>query len=261
MPASHSPTLVNDVEDPASLGRDLARAYKQMASFYRDQLELLGPEADRRARGQEYTPEEAAADLARMVERPPSEVSWFDLNRLLERDPEAVATLWRTIRTEARKELESGHRTAHALEWRGGPWQRARFLAIRESFRDELPPRNGIESALLDTAAEAFGAVLEWQEQLHMQVSTEVQSERRRLEREGDWSPMRLTYAEAIEQSAKMAERAHKRFLQTIKLLHDLQRTSATVFVGSAAQINVGQQQVNVAPSTREGRRAGDLPK
>jgi hypothetical protein len=73
-------------EDVTSLATDLARAYQQMASFYHRQLELSGPDADRRARGLDYTPEEAAADLARIRERPPDEVSWFDLNRLVERD-------------------------------------------------------------------------------------------------------------------------------------------------------------------------------
>jgi hypothetical protein len=94
-----------------------------------------------------------------------------------------------------------------------------------------------------------------------MLQSTEMESQRRRVERDGDWSPMRLSYAEAIEQAVSMAERAHKRFLQTVKLLHDLQRTSATIYVGSAGQVNVGQQQLNVASPTRGGHRSTDLPK
>lgn len=55
------------------------------------------------------------------------------------------------------RELASGHRTAAALDWHGRPWQRAHFLAIRDSFRADNPPRTGIKAALLDTAAEAFG--------------------------------------------------------------------------------------------------------
>ena len=94
-----------------------------------------------------------------------------------------------------------------------------------------------------------------------MQASAEMVSERTRLERDGDWSPVRLSNAEAIELSSRMAERAHKRFLQTIKMLHDLQRTSATIFVRRAAQINVGQQQVNVASPAPSGAEETDLPK
>jgi hypothetical protein len=85
-----------------------------------------------------------------------------------------------------------------------------------------------------------------------MQVSSEVATERDSLERHGSWSPARLSIAEATEQSAKMAERCYKRFLQTIKLLHDLQRTSATVFVGHAAQVNLGSQQINIATAAAD---------
>jgi hypothetical protein len=44
-----------------------------------------------------------------------------------------------------------------------------------------------------------------------------------------------------------MTERAHQRFLKTIKLLHELQRSAPMLYVGQAGQINVGRQQVNVA--------------
>lgn len=241
-------------DEVGSLARELASAYKQMAAFYRDHLDLLGPEADARARGLDDTDDDAADDRQRILERPADQVSWFDLTRLAERSPEDAGGAWARIRTEARRELASGHRTAQALEWRGGPWQRARFLAIRDSFRETTPPQSGIESALVETAAEAFGDYLEWSEHLHMQVSTEATSERTSLERHGEWSPVRLSYAEAIEQSAKMAERAHKRFLQTVKLLHDLQRTAPTLYVGQADQINLAQHQVNVSGSTSARR-------
>jgi hypothetical protein len=94
-----------------------------------------------------------------------------------------------------------------------------------------------------------------------MQSSTEAQMERHDLARHGEWKPARLATADAMEQTSRMAERAHKRLLQTIKMLHDLQRTSATIFVRSAAQINVGQQQVNVASPAPSGAEDTDLPK
>ena len=104
----------------------------------------------------------------------------------------------------------------------------------------------------MDSAAEAFGDYLGWTDQRHMQAGSEAATERDSLERHGIWSPARLSTAEAIEQSAKMAERAHKRFLQTVKLLHELQRSAPSLYVGHAAQINVGQQQVNVAPAAAD---------
>ena len=37
-----------------------------------------------------------------------------------------------------------------------GPWERARFLAVRESLAHEWEPRNGIEWMLLDMLAQAY---------------------------------------------------------------------------------------------------------
>ncbi len=90
-----------------------------------------------------------------------------------------------------------------------------------------------------------------------MQVSSEVATERDSLKRHGSWSPARLSTSEAIEQSAKMVERAHKRFLQTAKLLHAFQRATPTLYVGHAGQVNLGQHQVNLSGATPD-RDAGD---
>jgi hypothetical protein len=254
--------LVEDCDEIESLAMELARAYQQMAAFYRDQLELTGPEADQRARGHSDSLQEAAEDRSRIVARPPDEVSWFELNRLADGDPNEAVLVWRRLKKAARKELASGHRAAHALEWQARPWDRARFLAVRHSFRASMPPRNGIEAALLDTTAEAFSDYLKWSEHLHMQTSTEVESERDRLKRDGGWSPPRLGMAEAIEQSSRMAERAHTRFLKTVKMLHELQRSAPTLYVANAGQINVGQQQVNIASSpAKANKEHEDLPK
>ncbi len=208
--------LPGEVAEAGSVASELVRAYHRMVTFYRDQLELSNEDADQRARGLDATPDEAAQDVTRITTRPPDEVSWFDLTRLVEREPQALNAVWSGVKAKARQELASGHRTANALEWQGRPWDRARFLAIRESFRADNPPRTGIEAALLDSAAEAFNDYLSWSEHLHMQSSAEVESELSRLERDGGWSPPRLSMAEAIEQAAKLAERAHTRFLRTI---------------------------------------------
>ncbi len=225
------------------LAAELAGAYGRMVMFYRDQLEMSGPEADARARGTDDTPAEAAADLARIGDRPPDQVSWFDLNRVADRDPKAFADLWRALKGAARDELHSGHRTARALDWDGRPWDRARFLAIRDSFRADYRPCPGLEAALVDLAAEAFGDYLAWSEQLHMQAGTEAEIERNDLGRHGKWKPQRIFSAEAMAESARMAERAHARFLRTVAALGDLRRTGP-VYVG---QVNIAPQQVNIA--------------
>lgn len=249
-----------DPTEAGSLASELAHAFLQMVTFHRDQMHLEPGAADQAARGLDRTPEQALDDLIRIRERAPDQVTWGDLQRLIHYDPHEMVALWDDLKSGARDELASGHRTAQALAWNGRPLDRARFLAVRHSFLSTTPPQNGIEAALIDVAAEAFGDYLGWTNQGHMQAGSEAATERDSLERHGSWSPARLSTAEAIEQSAKMAERAHRRLLQTVKLLHDLQRTSATIFVSGGAQVNVGQQQLNVASHGR-GRRPEDLPK
>ncbi len=249
------PAVPDDAREAGALASELARAYRRMAMFYRDQLQLTGPDADDRARGNDDSPAERAADLARIRERPPDQVSWFDLTRVAERDPDTAAAIWRDVKAAARDELHTGHRAAQALDWEGGPWQRARFLAIRDGFRADTPPRTGIESALLDMAAEAFGDYLEWTEHLHMQATSEVKVEQHDLDTHGEWRPARLSMADAMEQSARMAERAHLRMLRTVKALSDLRR-AGPVYVSRAGQVNVGQQQINVA--TPPGQPSGE---
>jgi hypothetical protein len=247
-------TLVDmppDRSEIAPLAAELAGTYHRMVTFYRDQLEMSGPEADARARGTDDSPEEAAAELARLRDRPPSQAGWFELTRVLNRDPDAFAELWQGLKAAARNELESGYRAARALDWDGGPWERARFLAIRDSFRADYQPRPGIEAALVDLAAEAFGDYLAWSASLHRQASTEAEMERDDLERRGKWRPQRIFSAEAMAQSARMAEQAHGRFLRTVATL-DSRRRTGPVSIGQAGQVNVAHQQVTITRLERD---------
>jgi hypothetical protein len=247
--------------ETGAIARELATAYHDMITFYRDQLQLTDEDAELRSRGLDLTSGEAGEVRDRVWNQPADQVSWFDLQRLVERDPEEMLAIWAAIKAEAANELASGHRTAEALDWRGRPWQRARFLAIRDSFRADTPPHSGIQSALLDIAAEAFGDYLEWTEQFHVLTSSEVESERSRLSRDGFLTPPRLSITEAIEQAARMAERAHARFLRTVKMLHELQRTTPSVFVAQAGQVNLGAQQVNVSTPNATSVHHQDLAK
>jgi hypothetical protein len=215
---------MDDVE-VLPLATELASAYHTMVACCRDQLGMSPQDADARARGADDTPEEAREDLDRIRSRPPDQVSWFDLNRIVERDPAAVTELWTALKAAARDELESGHRTARALNWAGRPWNRAQFLAIRDSFRADYQPAPGVESALVDVAAEAFGDYLAWSASLHMQADTEAELERHDLRRHGSWKPQRLSSAEAMSQSAQMADRAYTRFLRTVTTLAEMRRS------------------------------------
>jgi hypothetical protein len=232
------------VAEAGSLARELSRAYCAMLTYYQREYKLSPLDADAKARGADA----ASQDWARsqVMERPADEVSWWTLQHLVEQNPEMVEIAWNRIKDEARKELESGHRTAAALEWQGSPWDRARFLAIRSAFRESWGPLTGPEAALVDMLAHSFETYLKWSERLTLRAETEGQVEDDKLKREGYWQPPRIGVAESIEQAAVMAERAHKTFLRTLRSLQDVRRLPA-VLVASAEQVNVGGQQVNIA--------------
>ena len=118
---------------------------------------MSGPEADAKARD--------ARDLRyleRIMEEPPDQISWWNLSTLEGKDFDAALRVWERIKSEARNELESGHRAIDALDFDSSPWARAQFLAIRNSFREEWMPRGGIEDSLLDMMAQAYTNYLTW---------------------------------------------------------------------------------------------------
>jgi len=104
-------------DETGSLALELASAYKKMAAFYRDQLELLGPDADARVRGTDYSAEEQAADRQRIFDWPAAEISWFDLTRLAESNPDDAGAAWVRVRTEAGASLRAV--TAPPRRWSG----------------------------------------------------------------------------------------------------------------------------------------------
>lgn len=245
-----------------SLAAELGRAYYKQVAFYRAQLQLSPEEAELRTLGLGTMVGAEVSEFHRVRKLPPDQVSWFDLNRLGNHDPDELIHVWEEIKSKARDELSSGHRTAKALEWDGTPWDRARFLAIRENLREPGSQPRGTESVLIDMAAEAVTTWLELSEQLHMLLSTDGQLKRSDLDRGGRWSPSRQVIREEIERTEKRVEQAHKRVLRSIKMLADTRRTASTLFVGHAGQVNVGQQQVNVAsPAAATPSDDGDLSK
>jgi hypothetical protein len=244
------PTEPESIAEVGSLARELTRAYKMMLAHYQREHQLSPADADAKSRGVDAPSQDWARRQA--LEQPAHEVSWWALQHLVEHDPETVEIAWNRIKTEARNELESGHRTASALEWNGSPWDRARFLAIRSAFRESWGPLTETEAALVDMLAHSFEMYLKWSERFTSRVESEGQIEDDKLKRDGYWQPPRLGLNEAIEQAAAMAERSHRLFLRTLRALQDLRRLPG-VHVASAGQINIGGRQVNIATSPAGG--------
>ena len=63
---------------------------------------------------------------------------------------------------------------------------------------------------------------------------------------EGAWDEA-SRHAEAIEEAATMVDRWNRLFLRTLRQLRDLRRYTPSVVVGNVSQLNIAQQQMNVA--------------
>jgi hypothetical protein len=104
-----------------------------------------------------------------------------------------------------------------------------------------------LEQQLVDQLAQFQTLVERWQETLAEYALLAAQDRHRAAEgREGSGMP-RLSDAEAMDQAAGMVERFHRLYLRTLRALLDQRRLGRPVIVRRAGQVNIAQQQVNVA--------------
>jgi hypothetical protein len=137
------------------------------------------------------------------------------------------------------------------------PWDRVQFVVLREELAAQWHPSNGIEWSLIDTMAQSYTAQLHWMEQLTLYTGLEPHNDKEEIEVRGCWNRPRVTDAQAIEQAAAMVERFNRLYLRTLRALTDLRRRAAPVLI-RAGQVNVGQQQVNMAHAAMPGTPIAD---
>jgi len=243
-PTASTPERIRLATDPVSLAREMGRAYQEMLTYY--SKEMSPAEADARTR------DPAGADLERMLETPADQLSWWALGRIAGRDPEQARTLWERAITQAFHELASGHRAAKSVEATSSPWERAQFLAILESFVTDLQPRGGVESALVDTLAQAHTMSLRWLARLTVLSNTEGQRQDREIEEDGVWRPATVDTAAALDQAAAMVDRFNRLFTRTLRALRDLRRYTPQMVVQNVGQLNLAQSQVNIGRTEPE---------
>jgi hypothetical protein len=226
-----------------TLARELAGAFGNMVAFYKKHYQLSAQEALTRA--QEPAPAEY---IERVLTQAPDQVSWLALENLGQVDSALPLRRWGEIKKAAREELSCGKRAGEAVVGSyATPWERARFLALRDEIWGGWQPRNGIERQLCDTLAQAQAGMLHWFTTLTDWSTLDSVSQKRAREEEGRWLPPRLGEAEAIERAAGMVDRFNRIFLRTLRALRDLRRYTPPVIVQNAQQVNVGGQQLNVA--------------
>ncbi len=237
-PAAPSPAA----EEVGVLAAELAQAFRRQLDNYRDVYKL--PHAEAVARVTEHFPDYDQQNLT----CPPSDVSWFALESLAERDEARALHRWEEIKEAARQELRSGHRTAASMQGFGGScWDRARFLAVRSELMDAWRPRNMIEQLLIDQAAQAQTLMFQWSQAMTAWAEVACPSPRKRKGEGDGYEAPRLSDAEALERAAVKVRLCQDVFLRALEALQR-QRRQAPVVVRHARQVNVAHGlQVNVA--------------
>lgn len=221
------------------LAMELAHAFGRTAELYRQEYSLSPEEARRKAA------EVPEAHLQRIVDGPPDQVQWGDLDLIAQGDAELALKRWEQIKEAARQEVRSGHRAASALEDHGSCWERARFLTVRAELMATVQPRSAVEQQLVDQLAQWQTLLWSWQGVMANHTGlANASRDRIRRNKPGLELP-RVSAAEAVEQAARMVERFHRLYLRTLRALQD-QRRAAPILIHHARQVNVAQQQINL---------------
>lgn len=219
----------------------MATAYGRMLRCYRDECNLSPEEALGK------TESSNAHQEQRILHDEPGQVSWFNLQQLMAREPKLAERRWEEFNQFADDELLYGHRAAKAMEApEDGPWQRAQFLAIRENLAEQWQPQSGMEWTLIDVLAQAHSAYLMWMERLTLWSALETEADNQSVRDSSSWKTPRASEIESIEMAAAMVDRFNRLFMRTLRALRDLRRYSPTIVVQNAGQVNVTEQQVNI---------------
>jgi hypothetical protein len=178
----------------------------------------------------------------------PQDVTWADLVAVADVDPDHALELWARLRVAADDELECGKRGAKTAGDNGNPYTVAQYLAIRDSFADQWQPQGGIESAMIDMLTMAFSLQMHWAKVAHDRTmrACDVQHDQLKRYKSGGWKSPYQSEADAVDQAHRLADGYNRQFLRVLRQLRDLRRY-APVVIQNAQQVNVGNQQVNVA--------------
>jgi hypothetical protein len=221
-----------EVGEVQALARQLAAAYQDHVAQAKHELGMTTQEAV--AKVDEPS---GLSRLLQILDRPPEQVSWADLEEVARTCPERAVQRWEEVKHAALEELRSGHRAGGVLQGRDPhPWRLAQYLAIRAELTEGWQPRNGIERQLIDQMAQAQAAMHYWQEYLADRACGRLQE---------------------ADQAAAMVDRFQKMFLRTLRALCNMRKVPLAVVVQNAGQVNIGGQQVNLSDS---GPGAKDRP-
>lgn len=237
----------NPQAEAYSLARAMVRARNMMITFY-DKHELHNKDlALTKVLGHEQ--DEGFAEMLSHAD--PEQLSWFGINHLSAcgREEDA-ARLWNSCKSEALDDFDSGHHAASVVDRDSTPAQRARFVVLRDAFRQDWQPRGATELALVDQLTQMHYMYEKWLTTHVMRIDMESYRDynaQERAKEEHKWISPRQNEVEATREAADIAERFQKGFLRTLRALRDLRRYVPQVVIQNAGQVNVANQQVNLA--------------
>ena len=155
---------------------------------------------------------------------------------------------WQELKAQARAEWESGQRGAETMRL-SEPWERARYGALLNSFKDEWQPRGGIELALIEQMAQCYSSWLSCLENyLYLDFfdgSKTVDDGDEGYGSSGYVVTPRLSRAQNVDRALRTAERFQRMFLRSLRALRDLRRYTPKITIHNEGQVNIGQNQVN----------------
>ncbi len=230
----------HDTRSISSFAREMADEYKGFVKVYRERMEMSAAEAHERAG-------EPADDFAleQAMTTTPDQVSWHAISAVAERDPMLGQQVWQRLVEQARDDLVSGNRAARAIEgYQHDPWDRARFLVLRESLAKEWRPANGIEWMLVDMLAQAFTLYEADMQHVMTYMMMEASLNDYQIQKTNKYETPRLTSAEALARVEQGMERYQRMILRVQRALRDQRRYSLNV--GNVGQLNIGLMQQNV---------------
>jgi hypothetical protein len=205
-----------------------------------------------------YDMKGAAELMEGLLSRPVESVSFAELSELWQCSSDEAERYFELVKQEAQREFRSGHMAAKVFEpvdWLRSVWQRAQFLAVRDSFIAEYEPEGGIEFALVDTMAICFFMQNYWAEVAVKRTRTDPRREsyeytqwkgykdeeaKARRYEHGYWDIPFVTEDRAVTASTNMLDQFSRLFQRTLRQLnnHRLAKLKAQKLKAEIQQLN-----------------------
>lgn len=194
------------------------------------------------------------AKIERITSTAFKNLSWDDIAELshltdegtnLRAPSEEAIALWKETMEYAREELLTGDRASDALEsYSSTPLDRARFIVLYDSFVEQWQPNGGVERALIAQMAQAYTLWERWLKNAALRQNTMWTGDQKHVFERSVWAGPPQTEADATKAAGDEADRWHRVYVRALRQLRDLRRYNVNI---TAGQVNIAQQQVNVA--------------